>query len=371
MGRRRFGSVRKLPSGRWQASFTGPDGSRRTAAGTFRTKTDADRWLASVETDQGRGQWIDDAAGRIRFEDFAKHWIATHPRLGPRWRETCERNLRLHLAPLNDVPLRDLTPATVRQWHAAALKGSGGRTSIAQSYRFLRAVMNTAVNDGAVARNPCRIRGAGSDRAAERPVATPDEIAALIETINPRYKAAVALAAWAGLRRGEILGLRRDDIDPIIHAVTVRRTRTEMLSTNESFDSAPKTDAGYRTVALPPHIWPLIAEHLDQFAGDIHVFIGRDGTPMRGNALRLAFQRARAAIGRPDLRFHDLRHTVQTLAAAAGASLADLMRRLGHSSMAAAKRYLHATDARDQEIAQALSQLAAHKAPTPRTITQR
>jgi integrase len=202
-------------------------------------------------------------------------------------------------------------------------------------------------------------------------VATPDEIAALIEAINPRYRAAVALAAWAGLRRGEILGLRRDDIDPTIHTVTVRRTRTEMLSSNESFDSLPKTDAGYRTVALPPHIWPLISEHLDQYAGDVHVFVGRDGTPMRGNALRLAFQRARASIGRPDLRFHDLRHTGQTLAAAAGASLADLMRRLGHSSMAAAKRYLHATDARDQEIALALSELAVQKTATPRRITQR
>ena len=92
---------------------------------------------------------------------------------------------------------------------------------------------------------------------------------------------------------------------------------------------------------------------------------------MRGNALRLAFQRARATIDRPDLLFHDLRHTGQTLAAAAGASLADLMRRLGHSSMSAAKRYLHATDARDQEIALALSQLAAQKTATPRTITQR
>ena len=168
MNRRRFGSVRKLPSGRWQASYVGVDGTRRSARDTFRTKTDADRWLASVETDQVRGQWVDDAAGRVPFGDYAQHWLSTHPRLGPRWRETCERNLRLHLGPLKDVPLRDLSPALVREWHSSALHGTGGRTSIAQSYRFMRAVLNTAVRDGAIARNPCQIPGAGADRAAER-----------------------------------------------------------------------------------------------------------------------------------------------------------------------------------------------------------
>ena len=371
MTRRRFGSVRKLPSGRWQASYVGVDGTRRSAPDTFRTKTDADRWLASVETDQVRGQWVDDAAGRVPFGDYAQHWLSTHPRLGPRWRETCERNLRLHLGPLKDVPLRDLSPALVREWHSSALHGAGGRTSIAQSYRFMRAVLNTAVRDGAIARNPCQIPGAGADRAAERPVATPAEVAALIDAVAARYKAAVALAVWAGLRRGEILALHRDDIDLEAGTVTVRRTRTELLSRPDRFDSPPKTDAGYRTVALPPHILPLVRGHLDRFAGDAYAFVGREGEPMRGDALRQAFERARSKIGREDLRFHDLRHTGQTLAAAAGASLADLMRRLGHSSMAAAKRYLHATDSRDRQIAEALSVLAQDNTATPRRITQR
>jgi hypothetical protein len=103
--------------------------------------------------------------------------------------------MRLHLAPLRDVPLRALTPAVVREWYASAMRGGGGRTSIMQSYRFLRAVMNTAVRDGAIEKNPCQIPGAGSDRAKERPIASPVEVAALIEAITPRYRAAVPLAA--------------------------------------------------------------------------------------------------------------------------------------------------------------------------------
>jgi integrase len=370
--RRRFGYLRRLPSGRWQASYLTASGERRGAGKTFATKTDADRWLSTVESDLVRGTWVDDTLGRATFGDYATRWLQTNPRIGPRWRETCERNLRLHLASLKPVTLRELNPTVIRQWHTTALAGSGGRTSIAQSYRFVRAVLNTAVADGAIARNPCHIRGAGSDRATERPIATPAEVVALIEAITPRYRAAVALAAWCGLRRGEILGLHRSDVDVANATVTVRRTRTEMLSSSERFDGPPKTDAGYRTVSIPPHIMPIVEHHLDTFAGEYRVFVGRSGEPMRGDAVRLAFERAREAAGLPNLRFHDLRHTGQTMAAMAGANLADLMRRLGHSSMVAAKRYLHASDSRDQQIALALSRLAEEGDPmTPRSITQR
>jgi integrase len=133
--------------------------------------------------------------------------------MGPRYRETCERNLRLHLVPLQEVPLRALTSAVVREWYASAMRGSGGRTSIMQSYRFLRAVKTTAVRDGAVVKNPCQIKCAGSDRAKERPVASPAEVVALAAAITPRYRAAVLLASWCGLRRGEVLGLRLGDVD--------------------------------------------------------------------------------------------------------------------------------------------------------------
>ena len=311
-----------------------------------------------------RGAWLDEGLGRVSFGNYARAWLHDHPRMGPRYRETCERNLRLHLASLRDVPLRALTPAVVREWYASAMRGSGGRTSIMQSYRFLRAVMNTAVRDGAIGKNPCQIPGAGSDRAKERPIASPAEVAALIEAITPRYRAAVLLAAWCGLRRGEVLGLRHDDVDLAAGAVTVRRNRVELLENNRAaFDADPKTDAGKRTVAIPPHVLPVLAEHMATWAGPDRIFVGRDGRPMRGDAVRQAFARARHKAGMPGFRFHDLRHTGQTLAASTGATIRDLMRRLGHASPAASYRYLHAVDGRDAEIAAALSDLAAHGDP--------
>jgi integrase len=115
---------------------------------------------------------------------------------------------------------------------------------------------------------------------------------------------------------------------------------------------------------------PVLAEHMASWAVPDRVFVGRDGRPMRGDAMRQAFDRARRKAGMPGFRFHDLRHTGQTLAAATGATVKDLMRRLGHASPAASYRYLHAVDGRDAEITSALSELAVHgdAARLPRSI---
>jgi integrase len=358
--RRRFGMVRKLPSGKYQASFIGPSGIRQTAPQTFRTKTDANRWLSTVEADLSRGTWLDDSLGRQPFGDYARAWLRDNPRMGPRYRETCTRNLRLHMTALEDIPLRALIPPVIREWYAAAMRGKGGRTSIQQSYRFLHAVLATAVRDGAIPSNPANIPGAGTDRAKERPVASVAQVVTLIEAITPRYRAAVLLGAWCGLRRGEIIALIPQDIDLNAGTVTVRTNRVELLETRQAFDGPPKTDAGKRTITVPPHVLPILEAHMREWSGPDRVFIGRDGKPMRGDAVRQAFTRARRKAGMPGFRFHDLRHTGQTLAASAGATLKDLMKRLGHSSPAAAQRYLHAVDGRDAEIASALSDLAAH-----------
>src|SRR3954447_5101483 len=174
-------------------------------------------------------------------------WLDDNRRLGPRSRETHERNLRLHLAPLAQVPLRSLTPSLVRTWYATAMRGRGGKTSIDQSYRLLRAILNSAVRENIVAKNPCQIPGAGTTRAKRRTVATPKQIDALVDAAPGPYKAAILLAAWGGLRRGEILVLRRADLDLAAGTVNVHRNQVELLSVRSRFDANPKTDAGYRT----------------------------------------------------------------------------------------------------------------------------
>jgi integrase len=124
--------------------------------------------------------------------------------------------------------------------------------------------------------------------------------------------------------------------------------------------TSPKSDAGVRDVSIPPHIIPAIEAHLAQ-----HVVVDRDallfpavnGGHLQPSTLSRHWYRARAQAGRDDLRWHDLRHSGAVLAAATGASLAELMGRLGHSTPQAAMRYQHVAAGRDREIAALLSKL--------------
>jgi integrase len=359
MTRRRFGYIRKLPSGRFHASYQTPDGHRHNAPETYRTEADARRFLDRIQQEVERGHWQPDARlGQRTLRECCEAYLEENPRVGERWAETCRRNMRLHLDDLLDKPIANINPPLVRAWHAKALRGSGGRTSISQSYRLIRAVLNVAVQDGAIVRNPCQIPGAGAQRSAERPIATPAEVAQLIEATTPRFRAAVALAAWCGLRRGELCALRTRDVDLEHGRVTVRRNYVELLEAPRKFEKDPKSEAGKRTVTIPPHILPLLESHAREHSGPTYFLADRHGQQVRGNTIYQAFVRAREQV-ELTIAFHDLRHTGQSLAAATGASLVDLKKRLGHSSTAAAQRYMHAVEGRDAQIADALSKLAA------------
>jgi integrase len=237
--------------------------------------------------------------------------------------------------------------------------GYPGLPTVAKAYRLLRTICETAASDEMIVRNPCRLKGASSEHAPERPVATVLQVEQLYEAIDDRFKAMILMAAWCSLRLGETLALTRADIDLAVGTVRVDKAESQ-LGHGERIIGPPKTKAGVRTVAIPPHVLPWLSEHLRLFSEpgrDGLVFVGEKGGPHRRVSFYPAWLRATKATGLEHLRFHDLRHTGATLAAATGASTKELMTRLGHSSAAAALRYQHATVDRDQAIARALSGL--------------
>jgi integrase len=170
----------------------------------------------------------------------------------------------------------------------------------------------------------------------------------------------VLLASWCALRFGEIAELRRSDLDLRRGVIHVRRGVVRVGGHREV--GTPKSEAGARDLAIPPHLIPVLREHLDTMplrGRDQLLFPAADGTShLAPSTLYRVFYPARAAAGRPDLRWHDLRHTGAVLAAQTGATLAELMGRLGHSTPGAAMRYQHIAGGRDAEIARALSKLA-------------
>ncbi|CCH77760.1 Putative prophage phiRv2 integrase (fragment) [Nostocoides japonicum T1-X7] len=176
-----------------------------------------------------------------------------------------------------------------------------------------------------------------------------------------RYAAAVHVAAWSGLRGGELFALARRDVDLTRGTLRVRRALVELVGKPTTY-GPPKSEAGNRLVHLPRSVVDVLADHMDTYTGpspDALVFATPAGRPLPRSRRSEMFGRARRAAGRPDLRWHDLRHTGATLAASTGASIRELQRRMGHSTIAAAMRYQHATDERDALLAERLDSLAA------------
>ena len=329
------GTTRQLPSGRWQARFQAGDGVMRPAPVTFDTKLDATAWLKAQAGEVERGTWAapeQKARGVRTLGQYADVWLGARelkPRTRALYRDLLDQLIR---PTLGDVPLDRVGPTTVRNWYATLDPSTPTRR--AHAYSLLRSVFTTAVSDDLVPTNPCRIRGAGAARKVHATkVASLGELEVIVEAMPSRYRAMVLLAAWCGLRFGELTELRRGDVDLEVRVLRVDRGVTR--AGGEVFIGDPKSEAGRRTVALPPHLVPVLQEHLRRHVGDPSsalLFPARHGGNMAPSALYAVWYPAREAAGRPDLRFHDLRHTGATLAAATGATLADLMQRLGHST---------------------------------------
>ncbi|MER5864622.1 site-specific integrase [Kitasatospora sp. NPDC002040] len=366
--KRTFGRVRKLPSGRWQARYPGPDGIDRPAPKTFATKKEADDWLAATQTELRVGDWFDPDAGRVTFETFAKAWIAERG-LGVRTVQLYDSLLRLHLAPtFGHLAVADITPAAVRAWRAGRLAAGTGASTVAKSYALLRSVLNTALADRLIRRNPCQIKGGSKEETPERPTATVPEVYAIAEWMPERYRALVLIAAFCGLRWGELIGLSRRDVDTEAGTIRVRRSIAE-LSNGERVAKLPKSAAGVRTVGLPDVILAEVRHHMATFAepgSDGRVFVGEKGATPRRNHFNRLWRRACAAVGVNGLHFHDLRHLGNQLAASTGASLRELMARMGHSTTRAALIYQHATAERERSIAKAVSDLVRKARPESR-----
>ena len=357
--RSHFGSVRKRASGRWQATFWHA-GRLHSGPHTFKTRADASAYLSAVETDIRRGAWIDRRRGDVLFADYAEQWLAERVDLRPRSRETYRGLLDRYLIPgFGATPIGAIAPSVVRSWHAAI--ATRHESTAAKAYRLLSTICSTAVADEVIAKTPCRIDGAGAEHPAERPTVSVAEVEVLTREMPERMRLIVELAVWCGLRQGELLALRRMDIDQLHQRILVRRSAQQMRDGTVVY-GPPKTDAGMRTVCYPSTLKMSVQYHLDRFVSaepESVVFTGVKGGALRPHVLFTSWKMAREAIARPELHFHDLRHTGATWAATVGATTKELMGRLGHASPLAALRYQHATADRDAVIAEALAELAA------------
>ncbi|MGV9193178.1 tyrosine-type recombinase/integrase [Microbacterium sp. MC2] len=273
------------------------------------------------------------------------------------------------------APTGRISPALLAEWRAAGspvpegrpAPDNAGQTAAANAYRVLRAVLFTAVSDGMLAANPCQIKGAGVIRSRERGTASPAEVEQLAAHMPRRLAAAVTLAAWSGLRYGELFALARRHVDLDAGAVRVERALIQVSGQPITFGPT-KTAKSRRTVHLPRGVITTLEQHMAEFVDDSPdalLFTLDSGAPVSTPRLSKLFGHARRVIDREDLTWHDLRHTGATLAYRIGASVPDVQKRLGHTTMRAAQIYAHAADDSDQLLAERLDALLSAPAGRP------
>lgn len=394
--RRSFGRLRQFRSGRWKASYTGPDGKLYEAPSTFAAKIDAEAWLTDRRREIDRELWSPPAtagqkaaatrskkAAAEKFSDYSRRWLETRTVKGrplkPRTVDHYRRLLDDYLLPaFGGKAVRDITMESVDRWYAKTLPDHP--TMRAHCYSLLRTILETArTRDRLIDSNPCLVRGGGSVSRKIKPrPATLEQLDTITAAMPERYRAIVPLAAWCSLRFGELVELRRGDIEltartevdsagqkVVIREGVVKVRRGAVRTEKGWVVGDPKSAAGVRDVAIPPHVVLVVEEHLaSEFVGARHdalLFAAQSGGHLQPSTLNRHWDKARIAAKRPDLRFHDLRGTGATMAAQTGATLAELMQRLGHTSVAAALRYQHSAQGRDRAIAAALSVMAAAK----------
>jgi integrase len=356
-----WGSIRKRSSGRYQASYTGPDGQRYNAPTTFDSLREARAWLAAQRLAIQRGEWRSPrAVVAEQFGVYSTAWLAQRVSakgepLRPKTLLEYRRQLATGLAEFGLDRISDITPARVRKWHAERMES--GRTLAGAEARLLRAILNTAIVDGLISKNPVDSNLTRTHAGIVHRPPTLAELGVVLDSIEPQFKLAVLLAAYGGLRFGEWRALRRNDVTFIAGRATVRVERSAQYLTGTGWHvGPPKSSDGIRTVTLPKGLTEEVEAHLAAYVGafpEALLFAPAGGQGfLHDRQFNRTWNFARDAAGiRALVREHDLRHFYGSALAAMGHGLPQIQRALGHGTAAATLMYLHAVEEHDVELA--------------------
>lgn len=374
-----WGATRQLPSKRWQASHPHPDDPnlRVTAPHTFRTKSDAQIWLAKQRTHIDEGTWKSEhekqQEAAIRelertildptFGYYAQQWLSYKKReLSPTTWRTYESYYRNHLAPeWEHKRLTHITTMRVRNWISTRLSPDhpGARQ---RAYEIFRAILNTAVEDGLIPTNPCKRRmlrnnikanTARSSRHEPRAL-TASEVTALADNMPPNYRTLTLLFAILGLRLGEGRELRLKDYDPDAGTLNVHRSATG--AGKRLHVTTPKTRAGHRTIQLGPELVQLLDEHIQQYGitdPEQLLFPSSENHQKHfgERSIQIAMTRACKTARIQHASPHDLRHTAASHAGQTpGTTPKDLQKLLGHETPGMSLKYTHANPTTQKTI---------------------
>ncbi len=339
-GRNTFGSVRKLPSGRYQASYW-HEGSRHVGPNTYTTKSDANAHLSGVEDRIRRGEWIDSEAGKVRFKDYAEKWRAnqTHRALTAAQIET---TLRRHVYPtIGDRPLAAIQRSEIQALVKHLSTTEGQRKALAPStveivYTWVSTIFASAVADRIINVTPCRNI---SRTVVEQPRVEPlplETVGKLINAVPDRYRALIILGAGTGVRISEALGLTNDRVDWLRKSVKIDRQLLRVgIGKTPVFGPVKDKSNRPRTIPLPDFVVDGLSTHIAKYGlgPEGLIFKGPNGGPLPRSTFSDTWRTAAEPLGiAKGEGFHLLRHFYASLLIESGQSVKSIQDRLGHRS---------------------------------------
>lgn len=359
--RRHFGSVRRLASGRWQASYW-LEGRRHVAPVTFRAKTDALAWLSAVETDIRRGRWADPTEARTTLGEWLDHWLATvvAHRVGS---DNTVANyaavIRRHLEPgLGTIPIARLTPEQVDEFLAAKAAAGLSKSYVGRMRTILADALSHAERRQLVSRNAARqsIMPRCEPARPRRSFTAAEARRVLDAAAGERLHALVVTGLLVGLRPGELTGLLWSDLDFDANPPTLSVTGSMKRRPDSSLYRGPvkRSTAGERTLAMPPTLTAALVAHRRRqdaerrAAGGLWmdqglVFPTEMGTPLDPSNVRKVFARVarRAGIDPAGVVPYLLRHSAVSLLIDAGAPIEEVADLLGDDPQTIYRHYRH------------------------------
>lgn len=318
---------------RWRVRYVAPDGRERNK--TFSRKVDADRFAATVETDKGRGEWIDPRLGRKTAEEWAQEWLAQLVHVRPKTMVGYQSLMRTCVLPtFGSMPIARVEQPAVAAWVAGLRARNLSASRIRQAYRVLSGMLGAAVQAGYLAKTPCA--GVKLPRIPQRDVTllTAVQVDELAAAANGPGSLIVYLLAYGGLRWGELAALRRRRCDVLHSRIEIAEAASDV---NGQLVYGPTKTYERRWVRLPGFLNEMIRQHLESAAmdPDAFLFVGARGAPLRYHSFRRAiWNPAIEAAGFSDqVTPHCLRHTCASLLVAAGADPVAVQRHLGHKDV--------------------------------------
>jgi len=324
------GSVAKRPDGAWRARYRDARGIEH--AQHFERKLDAQRWLAGIELAQSRGEWLDPSLARVRIGEWAQKWLDGQVQLKPSTRARYELAVRRQVLPSwQEVPLAEVTYADVGLWVQRLAASGLAPATVKYAHRVLALILEDAVRDGRLPRNPARGVRLPRVLSSEKTFLSHEQVADLAAAAGS-YGTLVNVLAYTGLRWGEAAGLRAGRVDLTRRRLAIVEATSEVRG--EIFFGTPKTHQR-RSVPFPRFLAEPLAVLVANKAADDLVFTSPDGHVLRNTNFRhRIFDRAARQAGLPGLTPHELRHTAASLAVAAGANIKAIQQMLGHASAA-------------------------------------